>query len=374
MLFKFLIASELTYVKAMHAERYTLIGLMSGTSGDGLDLAYCHFECQMGRWNYEIIQAETRPFPMELGQKLASSHLLTGLDLALLDVNFGRWMGEQVKNFCIENQVKPMAVASHGHTVFHQPEKGLSLQIGNGWALHQASGERVLADFRMLDVQLGGQGAPLVPIGDQLLFPQIDFCINLGGISNLSLAKNGQRIAFDCSPFNLLLNREAVKLGSSFDQNGDWARAGNLNQDLLAQLNALPFYAISGAKSLGRESIDQVFVPLLDHTGLSPEDSLCTLVEHFAIQIAGLIQTHATKDAPSVLLTGGGAYNRYFVERLEHQLNRQWIQVEATKELIEFKEALIFAFLGVLKLRGEANALASVTGASHDSSGASIYG
>ena len=232
----------------------------------------------------------------------------------------------------------------------------------------------MLADFRMLDVQLGGQGAPLVPIGDQLLFPQLDFCINLGGISNLSLEKNGQQIAFDCSPFNLLLNREAVKLGTSFDQDGAWTRARNLNQALLVQLNALPFYSVSGAKSLGRESIDQIFIPLLDQSGLSPKDLLCTLVEHFAIQIASLIQTQATKANPSVLLTGGGAYNRYFVERLHHHLNQQWIQVEASKELIEFKEALIFAFLGVLKLRGEANALASVTGASRDSSGAAIYG
>jgi anhydro-N-acetylmuramic acid kinase len=358
----------------MHAERYTLIGLMSGTSGDGLDLAHCHFEYQKGLWNYEILQAETRPFPKELGEALATSHLLSGLDLSLLDVNFGRWMGEQVKNFCLEQQVKPMAVASHGHTVFHQPEKGLSLQIGNGWALHQASGERVLADFRMLDVQLGGQGAPLVPIGDQLLFSQVDFCINLGGISNLSLDKNGQRIAFDCSPFNLLLNREAVKLGSAYDHDGAWARAGNLNEPLLAQLNALPFYAVSGAKSLGRESIDQVFIPLLKQPGLSPKDCLRTLVEHFAIQIAALIRTHASKAAPSVLLTGGGAYNRYFVERLDHHLCQQWIQVEATKELIEFKEALIFAFLGVLKLRGEANALASVTGAIRDSSGGMVFG
>ncbi|MEK0443005.1 MAG: hypothetical protein RL403_1983 [Bacteroidota bacterium] len=358
----------------MHPERYTLIGLMSGTSGDGLDLAHCHFEYQEGKWSYEILQAETRPFPLELGAALAASHLLSGLDLALLDVKFGKWMGEQVKNFCLQHQVKPMAVASHGHTVFHQPEKGLSLQIGNGWALHQASGETVLADFRMLDVQLGGQGAPLVPIGDRLLFPQVDFCINLGGISNLSLEKNGQRIAFDCSPFNILLNGEAQKLGNSYDQDGAWAREGNLSATLLAQLNALPFYAQSGAKSLGRESIDQSFIPLLEQSGLSPKDRLSTLVEHFAIQIAALIRTHASKAAPSVLLTGGGAYNRYFVERLDHHLNKNWVQVEASKELIEFKEALIFAFLGVRKLRGEANALASVTGAGRDSLGGAIYG
>lgn len=373
-LIKLLIRFSPNLLKSMHAERYTLIGLMSGTSGDGLDLAHCHFECQKGLWNYEILQAETRSFPLELGKALATSHLLSGLDLALLDVNFGKWMGEQVKNFCLQQQVKPMAVASHGHTVFHQPEKGLSLQIGNGWALHQASGETVLADFRMLDVQLGGQGAPLVPVGDRLLFPQIDFCINLGGISNLSLEKNGQRIAFDCSPFNLLLNREAQKLGNSYDQDGAWARVGNLDPTLLAQLNALPFYAVSGAKSLGRESIDQFFLPLLDQSGLPPKDCLSTLVEHFAIQIAAVIRMHGTKAAPSVLLTGGGAYNRYFVERLDHHLNKNWVQVEASKELIEFKEALIFAFLGVLKLRGEANALASVTGASRDSSGGIVFG
>jgi anhydro-N-acetylmuramic acid kinase len=283
-------------------------------------------------------------------------------------------MGEQVSHFCQEYQVKPMAVASHGHTVFHQPSQHLSLQIGNGWALHSASREKVITDFRMLDVQLGGQGAPLVPIGDQLLFPQVEFCINLGGISNLSMHHNGQRIAFDSSPFNLLLNREAVKLGQPFDRDGAWARAGALDAQLLEELNALPFYGLQGAKSLGRESMEQLFIPLIDKRGLPPKTILHTLVEHYAIQIAAVIRSHASTTTPSVLLTGGGAYNHYFVERLDHHLNQQWIQVEASKELVEFKEALIFAFLGVLKLRGEANALASVTGASRDSCGGVCYG
>lgn len=358
----------------MHPERYTLLGLMSGTSGDGLDLAYCHFECQKGVWSYEIRQAETRPFPSDLGQNLAESHLLSGLALALLDVDFGRWMGEQVRHFCQEYQVKPMAVASHGHTVFHQPTQRLSLQIGNGWALHQASGEKVIADFRMLDVQLGGQGAPLVPIGDQLLFPQVDFCINLGGISNLSMQQNGQRSAFDSSPFNLLLNREALKLGKSFDQDGAWAREGTLDPTLLHQLNGLPFYQQQGAKSLGRELLEETFIPLIDQSGLPPKDVLRTLVEHFAYQIATVIQKHKSTPRPSVLLTGGGAYNRFFVECLDQQLQGQWQQIAANSELIEFKEALIFAFLGVLKLREEPNALASVTGASRDSCGGVCYG
>lgn len=357
----------------MHPERFTLIGLMSGTSGDGLDIAHCHFEYR-DEWSYEIVNAQTVPFPEELGSRLQESHLMSGLDLSLLDVEFGQWMGEQVSRFCIENQVKPMAVASHGHTVFHQPAKKVSLQIGNGWALHQASGEKVITDFRMLDVQLGGQGAPLVPIGDRLLFPQVDFCINLGGISNLSMEHEGRRIAFDTSPFNLLLNPMAKKLGKPFDEGGVWAREGKTDESLLEKLNSLPFYKYFSAKSLGREDMENDFSPLIDSSRLDPKDVLSTLIEHFAIQIANVITYHAASSKPTVLLTGGGAYNTYFKERLDHHLHQNWIQIEAFSDLIEFKEALIFAFLGALRLRGAINCLSSVTGASRDSSGGVIYG
>lgn len=357
----------------MHPERYTLIGLMSGTSGDGLDIAHCHFEHQNG-WTYEILLSKTVPFPELLGDKLQASHQLSGLELSLLDVEFGEWMGEKVKKFCKENQVKPMAIASHGHTVFHQPAKKLSLQIGNGWALHQASGEKVISDFRMLDVQLGGQGAPLVPIGDRLLFPHVDFCINLGGISNLSMDHQGKRIAFDTSPFNLLLNPVARKLGKPYDESGAWAKKGKSNPSLLEKLNSLPFYNSFSAKSLGREDIEKDFFPLLETSNLDPKDVLSTLVEHFAFQIAKVIRHYASSAKPTILLTGGGAYNTYFRERLDHHLQQNWNQIEAPSELIEFKEALIFAFLGALKLRGDVNCLSSVTGANRDSSGGVIYG
>lgn len=357
----------------MHPTSYTMIGLMSGTSGDGLDLAFCHFE-YLESWNFEIISAETIPFPDPLGERLAGAHLLSGLDLSLLDVEFGKWMGEKVAQFCEKNQVRPIAVASHGHTVFHQPHQKLSLQIGNGWALHQASGQKVITDFRMLDVQLGGQGAPLVPIGDHLLFPQLDFCINLGGISNISMRQNGVRLAFDTSPFNLLLNREAQKLGKPYDENGNWAKEGSVNQSLYQKLNALPFYSKHTSKSLGREDMERDFIPLLDQSGLNPKDTLSTLVEHFAFQIARVIRTYASSTHPAVLITGGGAHNQYFIARLDHFLEQNWKEVKASKELIEFKEALIFAFLGVLRWRGEINCLSSVTGADRDSCGGIIYG
>lgn len=352
---------------------YSMIGLMSGTSGDGLDLAYCHYQ-KSDNWTFEILNSLTIPFPEELGKRLKNAHVFSGLELSILDVDFGRWMGEKVKEFCLDYQIFPQAVCSHGHTVFHQPDKGLSLQIGNGWALHQASGLKVINDFRMLDVQLGGQGAPLVPIGDQLLFPQIDFCINLGGIANISMNSNFQRIAFDCCPFNLLLNELANVLGAPYDESGNWAKEGSVNISLFGLLNALSFYSNNKPKSLGREDMEHEFLPLIRNSELSEKDILCTLVEHFAFQISEVIKSHKIKEVPSVLITGGGAYNLYFIERLNHHLHGKWAQFAASTELIEFKEAMIFGFLGVLRLRNENNSLASVTGSSQDSCGGTIYG
>ncbi len=357
----------------MSTSSYQVIGLMSGTSGDGLDVAYCHFE-KSEKWHFELLEAITIPFPTELGEQLKNSHLLNALDLHLLDVHFGQWMGEQTKKFCSEKKVTPLAVCSHGHTVFHQPQKGLTVQIGNGWALHQASGFKVINDFRMLDVQLGGQGAPLVPIGDQLLFPEMDFCLNLGGIANISMHSEGKRIAFDCSPFNLLLNPIAEQLGRPYDEDGKWARIGTVNQELLEKLNQIPFYQKKGAKSLGREDMEEVFTPIIQTSSCSEKDKLATLTEHYAIQLASIVKSYSRIEIPHVLITGGGAYHTYFLERLDYQLKSKWKKFEASKELIEFKEALIFGFLGVLRIRGENNCLASVTHAKVDSSGGTIFG
>lgn len=356
----------------MNPSSYTTIGLMSGTSGDGLDLAYCQFDFN-NQWSFQILNAITIPFPTELEERLLNCHLLSALDLALLDVEFGRWMGKQVKDFCNAKEIRPLAVCSHGHTVFHQPEKGLSLQIGNGWALHEECNQLVINDFRMRDVQLGGQGAPLVPIGDRLLFPAIDFCLNLGGIANISMESSGQRIAFDTCPFNLLLNQQAKLLGNAFDENGTWASEGNLDSKLFEQLNQLPFYTKSMAKSLGREDLEKDFMPLIEQAGLPSKDILRTLIEHYAFQIAKVIKAYQSTAIPSVLITGGGAYNSFFIERLDHHLGSNWKKSHASKELIEFKEALVFGFLGVLRLRKENNCLSSVTGASKDSSGGTLF-
>lgn len=356
----------------MSLQKYQVIGLMSGTSGDGLDIAFCEFQKE-NSWSFQIIKAETVPFPSGLGEKLMNSHLLSALDLSLLDVEFGKWMGEQVKEFCNRHDYSPLAVCSHGHTVFHQPQKGLSLQIGNGWAIQAVSGMKVINDFRMKDVQLGGQGAPLVPIGDQELFSDKNFCINLGGISNISMEYQGKRIAFDISPFNILLNPLAQKLGAPYDDQGIWASEGTVQTELLDQLNNMPFYQKSGAKSLGREDMENDFIPLIEHFEASEKDKLATLVEHYAFQIAETIKGNSQMERPSVLITGGGAYNSYFIESLDFHLQGKWNFSPSEKKLIEFKEALIFAFLGLLRILGQDNCLASVTGASRNSSGGVIY-
>lgn len=355
--------------------RYELIGLMSGTSGDGLDLAHCSFE-KNTHWSFEILNAETVPFPKNLEQALPAAHQVDAESLEVLDIEFGTWMGDVVKNFCREQGIQPTAIASHGHTVFHRPEKGMTRQIGDGYALWQASGIPVINDFRKLDVVLGGQGAPLVPVGDALLFPHYDFALNLGGIANISMEKNSQRIAFDTCPFNLLMNHFAQKAGKTFDGNGDLARKGNLIPELLTSLHQLPYYAQKGAKSLGREHVERDFLPLLEKADYSVPDVLATLVEHYAVCISKTIgeQKRTTSKKQKLLITGGGAYNAFFIETLSKKMGPQVILTLPENQLIDFKEALVFAFLGVLRLRGEINCLASATGASQDSCGGTVFG
>ncbi|GAB3650478.1 anhydro-N-acetylmuramic acid kinase [Echinicola sediminis] len=351
---------------------YHILGLMSGTSGDGLDMAYARLVFD-GQWSFTMLNATTMEFPLDLGARLSKAHLLSGEQLCLLDREFGTWMGQCVKIFCEKEGLSPDAVASHGHTVFHQPQKRLTTQIGCGWSLMQASGLAVINDFRTRDVLLGGQGAPLVPIGDHFLFPEYNLCLNLGGISNISMVTKGQRVAFDISPFNLLLNHFASKKGLAYDNGGQLARSGKVNALLLEKLNSLPFYTQQGAKSLGREDIETVFLPLLEQENDTSENILATLIAHYSFQIAKVCLAYEQSPDSKLLITGGGAYNDYFVEQLSALLVGKIETVVPEPEIVEFKEALIFAFLGALKLRNEVNTMASVTGASRDSCGGTLY-
>ncbi len=350
----------------MQTETYNVIGLMSGTSLDGLDIAYCKFEKTDAKWHWEILEAETFSFPTEMQDSLRMAIHCSALELTSMDIKLGYWMGEQIKIFKNKYVIRPNFIASHGHTVFHQPENGITLQIGNITALYEASGIPVIGDFRIMDVLKGGQGAPLVPIGDQLLFSEYDVCLNLGGIANLSFQnKEGKRMAYDICPCNLLLNNLVKSEALEYDRNGEISASGSVDIEISEELEKFTYYKQKPPKSLGLEQIKKEIYPIFDNANTVMADSLATAVEHISDKIAIAI-SEIISDG-KVLITGGGVYNEYLLKRLRTKLGNKIQIAEASDQLIDFKEALIFAFLGVLNIRNERNILSSVTGADSDS-------
>ena len=352
------------------SSQYNVIGLMSGTSLDGVDIAFCRFDHLNNKWKAEIVCAETIPYPEAWKKKLLSLEKTDALTFQQTHVDYGSYLGGLVSDFISKHHIKVDLVSSHGHTIFHQPEKKLTVQIGSGSAIAAACKLPVVCDFRSLDVALGGQGAPLVPIGDKLLFSEFDLCLNLGGFANVSYEHKGQRIAYDICPVNIIMNAICEKMGKHFDEGGQMARSGKLNNELLNELNKLAFYHLppDSPKSLGKEWVLKNTNPILEKYNLSENDVLHTFCEHIAMQIAKAL---TNKPKGKLLVTGGGAYNTFLMDRIKKHTVHQVIIPD--KNTIEFKEALIFAFLGVLRMRNETNCLKSVTGASRDNSGGAIY-
>ncbi|SEE62740.1 anhydro-N-acetylmuramic acid kinase [Polaribacter dokdonensis] len=337
------------------------VGVMSGTSLDGVDLVYVKFN-EQDYADFKILQAETIAYSKEWKQLLQNAIYSSKKELEHLNTMYGKFLGQTVQYFISNHKIETIDfIASHGHTILHQPEKGVTLQIGNGKEIAKITNTKVIYDFRTQDVQLGGQGAPLVPIGDELLFSKYDFCLNLGGFSNISFKKDNQRIAFDICPVNIVLNHYANKLGYAYDDKGKIASEGALNHKLLEKLNLLEFYKKEPPKSLGLEWVQEFIYPLIDENEQDVPTILNTFVEHIAIQISKVIFNN-----DSVLVTGGGAFNAYLLERIQFYASNQIDLVN--QELINFKEALVFSFLGLLKLNDEVNCLQSVTGASKNHS------
>jgi anhydro-N-acetylmuramic acid kinase len=342
---------------------------MSGTSTDGLDVALCRFwRDETRRWHYQLLAAESFEYETGLRHKMAEANEMRALDLAQFEVELSRVWAKNVNQFLAQQAVKPNLIAMHGHTVFHRPEEGLTFQIGKGALMAEWCGVTTICDFRTGDVALGGQGAPLVPAGDELLFGQYEACLNLGGIANISYRNGGKRIAYDIVPCNMALNLLAGALCLDYDPQGENAEKGIMNETLLNRLNELAFYRLSGAKSLSKEWFESQFLPLLQETALSTYDKLRTVSEHIAAQIGRHIcQSKATQ----ILVTGGGAKNNFLIQLIQKEIDSKLIIPEQT--LIDYKEAIIFAFLGTLRLHGETNCLADVTGAWRDSCGGGIY-
>lgn len=335
---------------------------MSGTSLDGIDIAYCEFTENRGKWKYNIKEAITYDYPIDWKTRLNEAYSSSARFLAETDKDLGLLMSEILRLFISNFKLKPDFIASHGHTIFHQPASRYTLQIGSGHHIASRLGIPVINNFRNQDVAKGGEGAPLVPIGDKLLFGEYDFCLNLGGIANISFDDpSGIRKAYDISPCNMALNQIANKSGRNYDDEGKLAREGKINIGLLDRLNSLDFYWNSSQNSLGREWYEENFSPILNSEMNADADILATLVEHIAQQVARTTAKHPKKN---MMITGGGAYNDYLIERLKWSVAEEVII--PGKKIIDFKEAMVFAFLGVLRLRGDFNTLASVTGAKSD--------
>lgn len=342
---------------------FTVTGMMSGTSMDGMDLALCRFWQQETGWHYEIVKAQTTAYSPDWQQKLAGAAQLSGIDLLNLHNQYGSYTGEMIRQFLAGEKEQPFLVASHGHTVFHQPERGITFQLGSGAAIAAACNITTVSDFRTLDVALGGQGAPLVPAGDAMLFGEYDYCLNLGGFANISFSNGKQRLAFDICPVNIVANALAQRKGYAYDRDGLIGSGGRLIPALVYELNHLPFYTRTGPRSLGREWVEEVFMPVLDKFNSPVEDLLRSVYEHIAVKLSECINAGTTG---RVLVTGGGAFNTFLMDLLRAKSTSAIVIPD--ENVVSYKEALIFAFLGLLRFRNSINCLAAVTGARCDSS------
>ena len=353
----------------MKKNNYNVIGVMSGTSLDGIDLSHIKFHLNDSKWTFEILESETIGYSQSWINQLKSAVDYSETDLEKLNTAYTKLLANIISDFIQKHKIENLdAVCSHGHTILHQPQNGFTLQIGNLPEIATLIHQTVVCDFRVQDVKLGGQGAPLVPIGDRILFSEYDYCLNLGGFSNVSFEQNGERIAFDISPINTVLNYYANQLGLNYDDKGQLSRTGNVNINLLNELNALEYYQQKYPKSLGFEFVKGTILPLIEKHEIPVEDKLRTFTEHIAFQTALALPNKKGR----ILITGGGAYNDFIIERIQYNLPKMKIIIPSSK-ILEYKEALIFALLGVLKLRNEINVLSSVTGAKMDHSSGLIY-
>ena len=347
---------------------YNVIGVMSGTSLDGIDICFCNFSYENEDWKFLIQNAETVSYDKSWEYKLSNAHLISESELEKLDIEYTAYLSTVILSFISKNQINNIDfISSHGHTIFHQPSKKITYQIGNRVGLNKLTNIPVVCDFRVQDVKLGGQGAPLVPVGDLLLFRNFSHCINLGGFSNISVKSTDNIVAYDICPVNIVLNKYSRLNGFNFDLDGKISESGNLNKNLLISLNQISYYNLKHPKSLGIEWVEKIIFPLIDSHNISVEDILRTFVEHIAIQISSNLKGNDLK----ILVSGGGVKNKFLMERIKRVSNQNFETI--SEKITDYKEALIFGFLGVLKIRNENNCLKSVTGASVSHSSGVIF-
>lgn len=354
---------------------YFVIGLMSGSSLDGLDIIHTSISFVSGKWEYEINHADCIPLPDDLKAKLSNAKNESVAEFLKLNTAFGRFISQQINEFKEKHDLmhKIHFIASHGHTVFHDPENFTSTQIGDGATIAAVTGYSTISDLRNMDVALGGQGAPIVPIADRLLFADYDFCLNIGGIGNITVNK-AEPIAFDICPINQVLNHFAAQKRLEYDEDGNLAAKGTVDSTILTQLNALDYYKKSAPKSLDNDFSKNNILNLLEH--LAAEDALATAVAHIATQFTQAIHPFVSNEFQKILVTGGGAFNSFLISTLKEKIKEQNWPIELVvpdDTLVNYKEALAMALIGALRWREEENVLQSVTGAERSSIGGALW-
>lgn len=355
-----------------------VIGIMSGSSLDGLDIIFCELTETQNKWSYKIIAADCYEYESEWLNKLRSAETLSAQDYLVLDADYGKYIGEKINYFIRQKNIagQVQLIASHGHTVFHLPQQNMTAQLGNGAAIAVTTGIDVVNDLRANDVALGGQGAPIVPIGEMLLWSEFDYLLNIGGIANISIKDENHYTAFDVCAANRILNMLANEVNKKYDENGEMAASGNTNTALLNDLNKLNYYQQPAPKSLANSFGTEVVYPLIKSFPISIEDALRTYVEHITFQIYQSILKNSKANTPNskLFITGGGAHNHFLIERIKFYLSNEKIEVVIPeKEVIDYKEAIVMALLGVLRLHEQNTVLASVTGACRNSVGGALW-
>lgn len=354
---------------------YHVIGLMSGSSLDGLDIVCAEFTEIAGKWTYNMICAGCLEYTPDWQKKLKEAVHCSAFDYQKLHAEYGKYLGEKVNEFIEMNnlQHKIALVASHGHTTFHHPDKGFTHQLGDGAAIAAVTSLPVVSDLRAMDVALDGEGAPIVPMGEKLLFGDFSCFLNIGGIGNISFDDNGQYIGFDVCPANRILNLLAETVHKEYDDGGRMAASGQVHSLLLNDLNALSYYSQPYPKSLSNSFGTEVVFPLVNKYLLTPEDALRTYTEHIVEQVAESIKKYGAEKR-RMLVTGGGAFNTFLISRLKTVLEPLQVEVIVPEEeVVAYKEALIMALLGILRWREQDTVLASVTGAKHESIGGAVW-
>jgi anhydro-N-acetylmuramic acid kinase len=353
-------------------QAYTAIGLMSGSSLDGLDICCVQFKIDNDTFLYNILHTTCLPYLDAFREKLKNTVQLSAFELAKLDVELGIFFGENTKKFIQEYQIQHVDfICSHGQTIFHQPQLGFTVQIGNGNQIAATTGIKTIADLRIADVAQGGQGAPIVPIAEKYLFSKFNIFLNIGGICNISFHQQNNIRAYDICAGNTLLNYLANLKNIAFDKNGNLSRIGTVNLALLEQLNAIEFCRQIAPKSLGTEHVVENWIKIINQSNISIEDKLATSVEHIAIQIGKAIEHTSTLENAEMLVTGGGALNVFLIERIQHH-SKLKITIP-NEETVQFKEALAMAFFGLLHILQIPNCISSVTGAKKDVIGGLLY-